>query len=312
LRLNRIEFSIAPVPPFRLDLIAWALRRRPENETDHWDGKSYRRVLTIDDRPVEVTVRQVGNLERARLHVTLRATQITPCTKAVARSLLERMLGLRTDLAAFYDLAVRDRTIARLVEEFRGLKPPRFPSVFEAVVNGIACQQFSLLVGILLLNRLTQKFGVALSHEDGPFRAFPDSGSLTTATLQSLRKLGFNAHKAAELIQLSSAIRDGRLDLEGLGAADNQAAREALLRIKGVGRWTAEYVLLRGLGRLDTFPGDDVGARNNLAGFLGLRRPLSYEIVQSVVAGWQPYAGFIYFHLLLANIKKAGWLRLLA
>ena len=78
--------------------------------------------------------------------------------------------------------------------------------------------------------------------------------------------------------------------------------------VLGSKRWTAEYVLLRGLGRLDIYPGDDVGARNNLARFLGRRKPLDYQGVRRAVAGWQPYAGFIYFHLLLARIENADWL----
>ena len=305
--MNRVEFSITPVAPFRLDLTAWALRRRPENEIDHWNGQSYCRLLVIGDRPVRVTVRQTGSLERSRLHVTLSAVHITSHTKAAVRALLERMLGLRIDLTRFYELAARDRKIARLADEFRGLKPPRFPSVFEAVVNGIACQQLSLVVGILLLNRLTQMFGSAATS-DRPLRAFPEPRRLTGAKIASLRKLGFNTHKSRELIELSTALRRRRVDLERLATLDNQAALQVLLGLKGVGRWTAEYVLLRGLGRLDMFPGDDVGARNNLVEFLRLRRSLSYDAVKRVVAGWHPYAGFVYFHLLLAKIKKAGWL----
>ena len=98
------------------------------------------------------------------------------------------------------------------------------------------------------------------------------------------------------------------MDLESLVHFDNQSALERLVKLKGVGRWTAEYVLLRGLGRLDIFPGDDVGARKKLAHFLGKRKPLDYDGVRRAVADWQPYAGFVYFHLLLARIKKAGWL----
>jgi len=304
--MRHAELSITPVPPFRLDLTAWALRRRPENEIDLWDGEFYRRVLTIKDEPVGVAVRQIGKPERARLRVTLCAARITSRKKAIARALLERMLGLRRDLSAFYQLAARDSKIAGLVEEFRGLKPPRFPSAFEAVVNGIACQQLSLAVGILLLNRLTRRFGCPAKNG---LRAFPEPVQLGTAKIPMLRNFGFNTNKSRELIELSTAIRDRRLDLEALDTLDNSAILEMLLQIKGVGRWTAEYSLLRGLGRLDIFPGDDVGARNNLAAFLQSKSSFSYETVQKAIAAWQPFAGFIYFHLLLANIRKAGWLQ---
>jgi DNA-3-methyladenine glycosylase II len=75
-----------------------------------------------------------------------------------------------------------------------------------------------------------------------------------------------------------------------------------------VGRWSAEYALLRGLGRLEVFPGDDVGARNNLARSLGLDPPLDYSAVQRAVAPWAPYSGLGYLHLLLERVEDAGWL----
>jgi len=77
---------------------------------------------------------------------------------------------------------------------------------------------------------------------------------------------------------------------------------------RGVGRWTAEYVLLRGLRRLDVYPGDDVGARNNLQRWLNLKKPLDYQSVRRVLGKWQPYAAFIYFHLLLDRLTEAGHL----
>jgi hypothetical protein len=76
----------------------------------------------------------------------------------------------------------------------------------------------------------------------------------------------------------------------------------------GVGLWTAEYILLRGMGRIDVFPGDDIGARNNLARWLHLRKPLDYGRVMRIVDKWKPYGGLIYFHLLLDRLERAGHL----
>jgi DNA-3-methyladenine glycosylase II len=101
------------------------------------------------------------------------------------------------------------------------------------------------------------------------------------------------------------------VDLESLARADDAVVRRRLLELRGVGRWTAEYVLLRGLGRLHVFPGDDVGAQKRLARWLGRRRPLDYAGVGRAVKGWQPYAGFVYFHLLLEGLSRPGRLELL-
>ena len=84
----------------------------------------------------------------------------------------------------------------------------------------------------------------------------------------------------------------------------NLVVRQRLLELRGVGRWTAEYVLLRGLGRLHIFPGDDVGAQKRLARWLGRPGPMDYADVCRAVERWQPYAGLVYFHLLLDGLSR--------
>lgn len=306
--MSQRSFSIKPIPPFRLDLTVWALRRRPENAVDRWDGRTYRRILMIDDQAVEVAVRQSGGPEEPELEVSLTSSRLTLRQEELARALLDRMLGAQKDLKSFYRLATGDPRLHPLVEQFRGLKPPQFPTVFEAVANGIACQQLSLLVGILLLGRLAHKVGVLSADSKDALHAFPDPTDFSGVKAQSLKSLGFSTNKSRALLDCSSAIRDRRLNLESLFQLDNQVAVERLMRLRGVGRWTAEYVLLRGLGRLNMFPGDDVGARKKLAQFLRKKQPLDYDGVRRAVARWQPYAGLVYFHLLLARIEKAGWL----
>ena len=306
--MKRISFVLVPVPPFRLDLTVWALRRRPTNQIDCWDGHTFRRVLEIDHELAEVSVQQDGASDKPSLFVTITAHRLSSSAQMDVKRQLQRMLGLGQDLSSFYRLARQDRKIASLIEEFRGLKPPRFPTVFEAVANGIACQQLSLLVGILLLSRLAGKYGRMIGSSVAGPRSFPSPNDLSGAHVRPLKTLGFSGHKAGFLLAIATKLRRGNLDLETLESCDNQTALEILEPLPGIGRWTAEYVLLRGLGRLNVFPGDDVGARNNLARFLGRRKPLDYEGVGRAVAKWQPYGGFLYFHLLLARIRDAGWM----
>src|SRR5437879_589135 len=121
-----IRFSIIPVCPIRLDLTAWALRRRPGNRTDLWDGETYRRVLIVGDSVTLISVKQ----RRKLLDVTIAGNRLLPTMKRTVTSALERLLGIRVDLSTFYKAAARDPRLNRLAERFRGLKPPRFPTVF--------------------------------------------------------------------------------------------------------------------------------------------------------------------------------------
>ena len=108
------------------------------------------------------------------------------------------------------------------------------------------------------------------------------------------------------MIELAQSIAAGHLDLEQLAVLPDDETVNRLCELRGVGRWTAEYVLLRGLGRTHVFPGDDVGARNNLRRWLRLAQPLDYEGVRRVLSRWDDYAGLVYFHLLLDGLAEAG------
>ena len=186
---------------------------------------------------------------------------LSPAIQQTIKPVLQRLLGIKVDLSEFYAFAAGYRRMDELATRFRGFKPPRFATVFEGLVNGITCQQLSLAAGIVFLNRLAERYGL----EFGPgLHAFPRPDDLAHLHPADLRPLGYSNNKARSIIRIARAIVEGDLDLEGRERLDNKECSERLVAIYGVGRWTAEYVLLRTLGRTNVFPGDDVGARNNL------------------------------------------------
>jgi DNA-3-methyladenine glycosylase II len=301
---HRLE--IGPRGPFCLDLTAWALRRRSHNGVDRWDSVTYDRVISLARGPVALSVTQVAGPDAPRLSVLLAGRPIDQRAEALARETVDRLLGLSVDLTAFAAMAAPDPLLGPLASRLRGLKPPRFPTVFEALVNGVACQQLSLAVGIHLLNRLAADRGRAMSDDPNGPRAFPDPEDLAPLEPDALKRHGFSSTKARTIIETAQAVVAGDLDLEALQRLEDGAAIERLTSLRGIGRWTAEYVLLRGLGRLHVFPGDDVGAHNKLRHLFGIETPLDYEAVGRLVARWHPYAGVVYFHLLLDSLSRAG------
>jgi DNA-3-methyladenine glycosylase II len=301
-------FELTPVSPFRLDLTVWTLRRRPDNVVDRWDGKTYRRVLPLSSGPVEVAVIQSAQPEVPRLQVAVSGQPINAARRAAVTTALERLLGLGIDLTDFYLVAAQDPRLGPLADQFRGMKPPRFATVFEGMINAIACQQLTLTLGIQLLNRLAVAYGTVLGNGDEPAYAFPRPADLASLSPTDLRQFGFSRQKGRAMIELAQSVAEERTNLESLAALSDDEAVQHLREIRGVGRWTAEYVLLRGLGRTHIFPGDDVGARNNLQRWLSLAKPLDYEGVRQVQSPWDGYAGLVYFHLLLDRLAGAGHL----
>jgi DNA-3-methyladenine glycosylase II len=300
---------VRPVPPFRLDLTVWALRRRARNAIDRWDAGTYRRVIDLGGgRTALLTVRQVGSSDAPRLIVTATPSLQTTTDRARVRAMIDRLLGTSVNLDAWYLMAAQNRRLRVLAERFRGMKPPRFPSVFEALINAFACQQLSLEVGLELLNRLAEMCAVQSRAIAGGHYGFPSARDVLRLPASRYQDIGFSGQKVRALVALARAVEHDGLDLEARNDEADAAACARLLELRGVGRWTAEYILLRGFGRLHVFPGDDVGARKRLARWLGRSSALDYAGVRKAVARWSPYAGLVYFHLLLEGLAQTGGL----
>jgi len=120
--------------------------------------------------------------------------------------------------------------------------------------------------------------------------------------------LGFSTNKCRTLIELSSRIITDETMFFNLEEKTNNEIVKFLCQIKGIGRWSAEYVLLRGLGKIDMFPGEDVGASKKLQLLLQIQTKLDNEQISKITIKWYPYTGFIYFHLLLQKLNNKGLL----
>jgi len=305
------RFEIEVPAPFRLDLCVWALRRRAHNAVDVWDGTTYHRVLALPDGPVELAVRQEQGGSGPLLAVELQGPgkSAPPASStAEARRLLEVTLGLRVDISGFYALSEHDPRLAPLAQRFVGMRPPRFPSVFEALVNAVCCQQLSLTVGIHLVSRLAHRYGARAGGQDG-LAAFPTPERLARADPGELRSLGLSSAKARAITLLAQRVASGAVDLEGLVDVYDETAQATLMALPGIGRWSAEYTMLRGLGRLHVLPGDDVGAQNNLRRRFGLAAS-GYDELAELSRTWWPYGGLVYFHLLIDSLADQGALTL--
>ena len=139
----------------------------PTTKIDRFDGRVYRRALRVGNRTIALSVTQSGSVDIPHLAVKVSDGCADQHAQAIARDALDRLLGLSIDLSGFAVLAACDPVVDLLARELRGVKPPRFPTVFEALINAVACQQLSLAVGIHLLNRLTANHGRPVPGDPG-------------------------------------------------------------------------------------------------------------------------------------------------
>jgi DNA-3-methyladenine glycosylase II len=303
-----LTFKLEPRPPFRLDLTVWAIRRRAHNVVDRFDDGVWRRVIVIGNSPVAIKVTQTRHGARPEIEVRISAVR-SRSVKAEVAARLTMMLGLERDLSDFYRLARGDARLRELAERLRGMKPVRYATVFETFANAVACQLVSLSAGMHVLNRLTEACGISFEVDGAaaPMRSFPPAAAIARSNPDALRALGLSRQKGEYLIGLANLAIDPKdPDFASIERLADEDAIARLSKIRGVGRWTAEYVMLRGFGRINIFPGDDVGARNKLFEWLEVGDAPTYDSVGKMLARWHPYAGLIYLHLIVNAVADAG------
>jgi len=295
---DHLHFELQVTAPFRLDFTVTVLQRSPQNTLDRWDGQHYRRLMIFGSTPHEVCVSQLQTPHTPTLDIEVSASRIESNAREQTISGLRHALGLQIDLVPFYRMAEHHPRLMALVQPFIGMRPSCFPTLHEALISAVACQQISLSAGIQVLNRLVERYG-AVAHYPAPSRAFPLPDTMAQLKPTDLRALGFSTQKAQTIIRLSHLAIEGKLRQEDFETMGNTAIHHRLCEISGIGPWTADYVLLRGFGRLDVFPGKDSGALNGIKAWLNLKHIPDQKQLQRIFTPWRSYAGMIYFHLLL-------------
>lgn len=283
--------------PYRLDLTVSVLRRTSGNLVDVLTPEGeYLRVLDAAATPVIVRVRQVrsGTLSVA-IDDDGRDAEHT-------LELVRRILGLDVDLRRFYQSAARIGWLNPLVLRVRGVKPPRYPTLWEACVNSIVFQQVSLLAASSIMRRLILSLEHPLDGGGVQLYRFPSVERVTSAEDSVMRAAGLSSGKLATLRRVGEMIGSGTLDEGMLEERPSRDAAALLCGIKGIGPWTAAVILLRGLGRLDVFPANDTSVARNLALVAG---GASVD-VGAVLAILGPERGMLYYHLLLARLEARG------
>ncbi len=217
-----------------------------------------------------------------------------PAGMACARRAALRMLGLESDPAPF-ELSFQDSPdIARLIRGREGLRIPQTPTVFEALVWAIVGQQVNLAFAYRLRRTLIELAGAPV---DGTMRTHPTPAAVAALEHEDLTSRQFSRSKAAYLIDTSRKIANGELDVESFPARPPDEVYNALLATRGIGEWTANYVMMRGCNFDDCVPAGDMGLSSGLQHFFALdHRPRAGETME-LMKRFAPHRSLATFHL---------------
>lgn len=309
--LRARSFTLRPRPPFAFDLVLDYLLTSPSTIVERVTEHEYLRAIRLDGRPAAIGVRSTGTVDAPALEVTVWTEGAGDEREEDARAWAARCFGVEADLAPLASVGERDPVFGALIEAYRGLRPVLIPDLFEALVWAILGQQVNVAFAARTKRAVVEAFGERVELNGTDLLLFPTPERIAGQEEAALAALQLSRQKVRYILHLAQEIASGRLDLEGLRglpAEDAQARLEGLL---GVGRWTAEYLLLRGLGHPDAIPAADGGLRRIIGRAYGLGRSASEAEVREIAqawTGWRGYAAFYWWYTLQreARARREG------
>lgn len=286
-------------PPYDFGRSISFWRRSTGELCEHWADGVYRRVILLNNAPVILTLHNVGTIEAPTVEVELDGRQATTEEVYLVEPQIRQILGDNLDLRAFYTAVTHDPVLESLTQQFYGVRAPRSP-LWETLCWTIAGQQISVPFAYRLKERLVKQYGSAHDGADRPLYVFPSPTILAQADPNDLLSMQFSRNKTSFIIGLAQQIVDGTLQLDSLEERSTTDAIAYLTKFRGIGTWTAEFTLLRSLGRPDALPANDAGVRQGIEALYGKR--LVEPDLRVFASQWGSWGGMVASYLL-------AWLR---
>lgn len=295
--------ALGALAPFDLPLTVAILRRRPTNLVDTFTGGVYRRLMRVGGRERLIAVRQSGP---ASAEASALDGPLSPVERGELSRLLDRTLGLNRDLAPVVAAFAQYEPLAQLVTQLQGMKPPRYPDLWTTLVGVVPYQQVSLEAGQAISNRMMEDIGPRAIHNDIAYYDYPTAEQFLRASDAQMRAWGLSVAKVKTLRNGADALLSGSIREEDLTELDDGATIARLTQLHGIGRWSAQVILLRGLGRLSAFPLGDSGAQRAFRAIFGWDASEVDTRRTELLAGLGDWRGYLYFVLLGTRLLESG------
>ncbi len=242
--------------------------------------------------------------QKIKVHFPLKTPSQTAVVQVIAY--IREWFDLDRNLTPFYKMAQKDKILQQLVKKYDGLRIIGIPDLFEALVWAIIGQQINLTFAYTLKKRFVEHFGEHVTYEGKTYWLFPTCEKIASLNIEDLRALQFTVRKSEYIIAIAQAMASGELTKEKLLKEEDSAnIKKILMAIRGIGAWTADYVLMKCFHNPTSFPIADVGLHNALKVQLALdRKPTIDELKEFEVLwqGWQAYATFYLWRSLYDNV----------
>lgn len=294
-----MKLILKPKPPFNFDF-HWRFFSFSKPIPEIYENGVWKRALRLKSGSLmPLKVREIGSIEKPKLEVLI-FTQINEKEKQELEDKLAWIFNTDYNLKGLYTFMEKDPVLKGVKEKLYGLRPFNYATVFEGVVKSIIQQQISLIGSMYITNRLVEKFGEMVKVKDEVFYEFPAPTSLSEASLEELKGCGLSKQKVSYIKSFSEKVASREFDSEGLKKLQSKEIIEELTKFKGIGRWTAELIVVTSTGK-EALPADDLGARRAVSNFYFNGQLIPGEKLREFSERWGKFRGIITYYLICAE-----------
>ena len=274
---------------FSFDLCLSFLKRSPREVLHRIEEESVVKAIYVDDEIVAFRIRHQQN----SLEIEFLTRKVSTSSKQKVSDYVREWFDLETDLKPFYKMARKDDLLKDIVRKYFGYRIVGQPDLFESIIWAVLGQQINLQFAYTLKQRFVEQFGGSIKIKDQKYFLFPSPEVVAQITADQLLPLQFSRQKAAYVIGIAQAFAEGRLSKQKLTGLSLLEAKEELIKIKGIGNWTANYALMKTFHHPDAFPLEDAGVHNAIKNLMNLKSKPSLDKVKKIYRkykGWEAYA----------------------
>lgn len=283
------------IPPIEFDFNECLVYlNRSENECMHKvvDGALYK-VIEIGANMVLLR----ASSGRNGLIISFPAGTNCDAERKHAAEYVWELFDLSRDLKPFYAAVNDDKVLKNMAYKYFGLRIIGMPDLFEALAWAVMGQQINLTFAYTLKRRFVESYGTSYTHNNDVYWLFPKPEVILNLNVADLMKLQFTSKKAEYIIGIARLLHSGELDKDSLIKLDYEEMKKRLIKIRGVGNWTADYVIMKCLRLTQAFPITDAGLHNALKAALGLKEKPDIQKIEAIASGWSGWEAYATFYL---------------
>ncbi|VXB88914.1 DNA-3-methyladenine glycosylase II [Exiguobacterium sp. 8H] len=287
------EMLLAVQQPFDFQECLVFLSRSEQEVLHVTTPDTVRKLMRIGERLILIELQEAEHHIRVRFPVD----EVSDTEKERVAREVRDWLDLERDLKPFETMGAKNELLAPLIEAHRGLRMIGFPDLFEALTWAIIGQQITLSFAYTIKRRFVERYGDHQVVGGRTYWTFPRAERIALLEPEELRELQFSRRKAEYVIDIAREITNGDLSKTALQSLSSANIRERLLAIRGVGEWTADYVLMKCFQDASAFPIADVGLHQAIQHQLGTSKKPTIEEVKRYGESWQGWEGYATFYL---------------